>query len=397
MLNIEEPYLHKYAFLQLAFRPFFLIALASGGLLIFVWMLLYLNGWPLPVTRYPTMLWHAHEMVFGYSMAVVAGFLLTAIKNWTNRQTLNKGPLLGLVALWLAPRLLPFSGNDTLFIIGAGIDVLFGIVLFLAALYPLVKAKQWAQAGISSKLLMLTVANLAFYLGLLGVLDDGGRTGLYAGFYLLLALVLTMARRLIPFFIEKGIDETFQAKNYKWIDISSLVLFLLFAISDLIAPWSSITASLALAQFLLHSMRVTFWYHPGLWKKSLLWVIYCAYAWITIGFLLKALAIWAGISPYLAIHCFAYGGIGMITLGMMARVSLGHTGRSVFKPPTQLNVIFMLLAVGSVFRIVLPLINSSHYQWWIVISQVLWILAFFTTFVIYFPMLIKARVDRRPG
>lgn len=397
MLNIEEPYPHKYAFLQLGFRPFFLIALASGALLIFAWMLLYLNGWSLPVSNYPTMLWHAHEMIFGYAMAVVAGFLLTAIKNWTNRQTLNKAPLLGLVGLWLIPRVLPFSGNDTLFIVGAGVDVLFGIVLFLAALYPLVKAKQWAQAGISSKLLMITAANLAFYLGLFGVLDDGGRIGLYAGFYLLLALILTMARRLIPFFIEKGIDATFQAKNYKWIDISSLVLFLLFAISDLVSPWSPITASLALAQFLLHSIRLYLWYHPGIWKKSLLWIIYTAYAWITIGFLLKALAIWVGISPYLAIHCFAYGGIGMMTLGMMARVSLGHTGRSVFNPPAQLNVIFVLLAIGSVFRIVFPLFDSSHYLWWIGISQVLWILAFLVALVIYLPMLIKARVDRRPG
>lgn len=397
MLNIEEPYPHKYAFLQLAFRPFFSVALAFAALSIFAWMLLYLNGWSLPVKNYPTMMWHAHEMIYGYAMAVVAGFLLTAIKNWTNRQTLNKAPLLGLVGLWLVPRLLPFSGNENLLIVGAVLDVLFGIALFFAALYPLLKAKQWAQAGIVSKLLMIAAANMAFYLGLFGVLNDGGRIGLYAGFYLLMALILTMARRLIPFFIEKGIDETFEAKNYKWIDISSLVLFLFFAISDLVAPWSHITAALALSQFLLHSIRLYLWYHPSIWKKSLLWVIYTAYAWITFGFLLKALAIWAGISPFLAVHGFAYGGFGMLTLGMMTRVSLGHTGRSVFNPPAQLNRIFMLLAAGSVFRIIFPLIDGSHYMWWIAASQILWIMAFLATLVIYLPMLIKARVDRRPG
>ncbi|MCB1756608.1 MAG: NnrS family protein [Gammaproteobacteria bacterium] len=397
MLNIEEPYPHKTAFLQLGFRPFFAASMAFAVLAIMAWMLFYLNGWSPLSTRYPAMLWHAHEMIFGYAMAVVAGFLLTAIRNWTNLPTLNNSPLLGLLLLWLAARLLPLSGAEALLPLAAILDLGFGLLLFFAALWPVARARQWKQAGIVSKLLLMFAANLAFYLGLFGVLPDGGRIGLYAGFYLILALILTMIRRLIPFFIEKGLDQPFQAKNNRWLDIASLVLFVLFAIADLVEPYGQLTAILAISQFFLHAVRLFNWHHPALWKKPLLWAIYSAYAWITLGFLLKALSIWAGFSPFIAVHSFAYGGIGMITLGMMTRVALGHTGRNVFAPPPQLGAIFLLLSLGAIFRIVVPIFDSTHYLWWVAIAQVFWILAFAATLIIYLPMLIRARIDGRPG
>ncbi len=397
MLTIEEPYPHKTAFLQLGFRPFFTASLCFAVISVLAWMLIYINGWSLPATKYPTMLWHAHEMVFGYSIAVVAGFLLTAIRNWTGVPTLNNKPLLGLLLLWLLPRILPLVSDDSLLPLTAFLDTAFGIGLFVAAIHPIAKKRQWMQAGIISKLLLITAANLVFYLGLFGIIPDGDRIGLYAGFYLLLALVLTMIRRLIPFFIEKGIEQPFQAKNFKLADIGSLVLFLMFAVSDIVDRNSQLTALLALAQFILHGFRLYHWHHVEIWKKPLLWILYLAYVWIALGFLLKAVSVWAGISPFIAVHSLAYGGVGLISLGMIARVSLGHTGRNVFDPPKSLKGIFIILTTGAVFRIVFPLIDSSHYQWWIVLAQILWMIAFAATLAIYLPMLIKARVDGRPG
>ena len=156
-------------------------------------------------------------------------------------------------------------------------------------------------------------------------------------------------------------------------------------------------AALAIVQFALHSYRISGWYHPGIWKKPLLWIILVAYAWITLGFLLKALSIWVGISPFIALHGFAYGGFGMITLGMMTRVALGHTGRSIFDPPKALTLIFIIINMGAFFRVIMPLIDQQHYIWWIAASQLFWVLAFTIALIVYFPMLIKARVDARPG
>ena len=397
MLTLEEPYPHKTAFMQLGFRPFFAAAFLFAAFSIFTWMILFVNGWSLPTPEYPTMMWHAHEMVFGYSMAVVAGFLLTAIRNWTNIQTIQNTPLFLLAMLWLAARIAPFTGLKSAILWAAVFDTAFCLAFFAAAAYPLILAKQWIQIGIASKILFIAVANLFFYLGLLGVLEDGGSTGLYAGFYLIFALILTMARRLIPFFVEKAATPPRQILNFRWIDLSSLVLFLVFAIADLINPTSQIVAVLALLQFGLHAIRLKLWHHPDIWNKPLLWILYLAYAWITLGFFMKAGSVWFGLSPFAAIHSFAYGGFGMITIGMMARVSLGHTGRNVFDPPKQLNIIFLMMAAGSVCRILLPVLFPSYYIYWIVAAQLLWVAAFLAILVLYLPMLIKARVDGRPG
>ncbi len=397
MLNIEEPYTKKYAFLQLAFRPFFVAALTFAAVSILIWSLLYLNGWSLPGNHYTSFTWHAHEMIFGYTMAVICGFLLTAIKNWTNVQTLQNSGLLILAILWLLARVLPFVDHEIAMYIAAGCDISFLLMLFFTAITPIIKAKQWMQVGIISKILLITLCNVVFYVGVFTEKDSYERIGLYGAFYLIMALLLTMMRRLIPFFVEKGLGTPFQAKNNKWVDISSLVLFLVFSIADIVNPASQFVAVLAIIQFVLHSYRISGWYHIGIWKKPLLWVLMIAYAWIAIGFLLKALSYWAGISPFLALHGFAYGGLGVITLGMMTRVALGHTGRSVFNPPKMLTIVFVMINFGVFFRIIAPLLDQQHYLWWIGIAQALWILAFTITLVIYFPMLIKARIDKRPG
>jgi uncharacterized protein involved in response to NO len=397
MLNIEEPVAGKTAFLKLGFRPFFTAALLFGGVAILLWMGMYFTGWTLPAPSYSAVSWHAHEMVYGFGLAILGGFLLTAAMNWTGVQTIHGWPLLILFLLWLLARVLPFMLGEAGLWLLAVVDIVFNVLLAAAVMHPVAKSRQWKHVGFPLQIGGMAIANIVFYAGLLGGWPQALHLGLYAGFYLVLSLIFTMGRRVIPFFIEKGLGCPFSAKNYHWLDVSSLVLFGLFVISDLYNASSLATAVLAAVLVVLHSIRLVGWYHSGIWQKTLLWTLYLGYAWIVFGFLLKVLTYLFGVSPYLAIHSFAYGGIGLITIGMMARVTLGHTGRSVFDPPAYLLPIFALLLGGGIVRVILPLLNSANYGLWIGLSQLLWAAAFLGLSIFYVPMLIKVRIDGRPG
>ena len=389
--------LGKYAFLHLGFRPFFIGATGFAFLSTLLWMGIYVLGWKLQPKHFAPITWHAHEMIYGYSMAVIAGFLLTAVKTWTDVQTLNGYPLLSLFLFWIVVRLLPFFSGIASIEIVALMDNLFILFLIVAVAAPLLKVRQWRNMSMMALLLLLLASNVVFYLGVLGIITNGILLGLYSGLYLILTLIFIMGRRVIPFFIERGVGYPVKLKNWKWIDISSLVTFLLFWIADLIVLSSSITAGLAGLLFFIHGIRLFGWHTPGIWKKPLLWILYLAYTLIVVGFALKAIGIVYGISPYLAVHAFAFGGIGMMTLGMMARVSLGHTGRSVHDPPGSLNVIFITLFSGAVVRVIFPLLDISLYALWIALSQTLWMGAFGMFLYIYFPILIYPRIDGRYG
>lgn len=397
MLNIEPQYTGKTAFLHLGFRPFFFAALSFGVVSILLWLLIYTFGRGLLPNAYPIISWHAHEMIFGFTAATVTGFLLTAVKNWTGIQTVNNKPLLALFLLWLLSRLLAFVPGAWVIPTLAVTDSLYLLFVTVAFSAPVFKVKQWKNLAFSGKLLILFIANIVFYLGLLGYLDNGVHIGLYAGFYTVVAVIFNMGRRVIPFFIEKGLGCPFTAKNYQWVDVSSLWLFLLFSVVDILLPNSIWVAILATLLVILHGARLYGWYHKDIWKKSLLWGLYVGYSWIVFGFILKAAAFFFDISPFLSLHAFAYGGIGLITTGMMSRVSLGHTGNNVFNPPKVLHLVFGLLFIGAITRVVLPLFLSQFYIALIGVSQVLWIAAFTILFIVYAPMLIKARVDGRFG
>lgn len=398
MLNITEPVNDRIALLHLGFRPFFLLAGVAGVLLMAAWFWLYQFGHTLPAALplAPTT-WHAHEMIYGYTLAVIAGFLLTAMRNWTNVQTLHGPTLLVLVLLWLGARLMPLINHPDALLAMAVLDLGFGIGLSLALLHPLVKVRQWGQLAVVSKVLLLVAGNAVFYLGLLGHFDQGLHWGLYGGLYLILSLILVMARRVLPFFIEKGVDATITLTNRRWLDLSSLVLLLAFLVVEVLFPLPRIAAVIALLLFALHALRMMDWHHPGIWRKPLLWVLYLGYAWIPLGFALRGLQLFMPINPMLAIHAFTVGGIGLITLGMMARVALGHTGRNVFTPPAILKWLFIALLLSGLIRVLLPMLLPAQYGLWIGLSQLLWVAAFGLFTWTYAPMLIQARVDGRQG
>ncbi len=396
-IELQQPRGAKFALFELGFRPFFSAAGLFAVVSVLVWMALYVFAAHLPMATIAPMYWHAHEMIYGYVMAVVAGFLLTAVGNWTGVRTFSGSPLAMLLLLWLVGRIAFFLPMERALLLAAGADLLFMIGLIVGVSLPVIKVRQWKQLGIVSKLLFMLFANGLFYAGLLGYAEQGVRWGLYLGLYLILALIFVMARRVIPFFIERGVAEQFSARNRLWLDVSSLVLFTAWAVLDIFTQQSNLVAWLSAALFAIHLWRLRDWYTPGIWKVPLLWSLYVAYGSLAIGFLLKALSIWQSVAPQLAVHAFAFGGIGLMTIGMMSRVALGHTGRDVARPPALVSPVFALLIAGAIFRVLLPAVVDSHYTLWIAVSQVLWIAGFAMFCVVYIPMLIKPRIDGRPG
>ncbi len=387
---------HSFSLFSLGFRVFFIAAGIFSVVSIGLWSAIYLFKMPLPLESISNSQWHAHEMIYGYAIAVISGFLLAAVKNWTGVQTLYGKPLMLLFSLWFVARIL-FLFGTTYLVAAAIIDSLFLFSLALAIGYPIIKVKQWSQMAILSKIVLLLIFNVVFYLGAVGILDDGVYWGIYGGIYLAVGLVLTMGRRVVPFFIERGVGYKVELFNSKIIDISSLVIFILFFIADLFIHNQLLTSWLALGVFIVNAIRLVGWHTKGIWKNSMLWSLYIALWFICLGFLLLAAIPLTGVSKYLAIHAFTVGGIGVVTMGMMSRVALGHTGRDVTKPPTIMRYALALLVLTAVFRVIIPLFNTSNYSVWIGISQLLWVSAFLMFVITYFPILTKPRIDNQPG
>ena len=386
----------SFALFNLGFRPFFLLAGVFSLVSIFIWGNAAVYGWRLLRLPFSTMHWHAHEMIFGYGMAVAAGFLLTAVRNWTHIKTPQGVPLAGLAALWLSARVAGWMIPDQILPMMM-LDLLFDAWFVVAIFSPILRAKQHDQIGIASKIILLTLANLCFYLGVAGVLEQGIVWGLYSGLYVLLALVYSMARRVMPMFIEKGVGYPVTLRNWLWIDRSVIYVFVLFLIADVFWRNVPVTAALAALLFAIHAMRLAGWYTGGIWNKPLLWVLYLGYGGATFGFLLKALAPFTSLPPSLALHAFALGGIGMITAGMMARVALGHTGRDIQQHSRWLAPAFTSLFAAYIARVLFPMIAPMHYLLWLGIAQAAWLVAFALFVWVYAPILLKPRADGKPG
>jgi uncharacterized protein involved in response to NO len=332
-------------------------------------------------------------MIYGYAMAVIAGFLLTAVRNWTGVPTVQGLTLLLLLLLWATGRILILGGEDAALKGAAVTDTLFATLLLIAIVRPVIKTRQWRQTGILSKVALLPCANLLFYAGVLGYFPQGVRAGLYSGLYLIIALVLVMARRVLPFFIEKGVGYSVRLTNRRWLDIAGLLAFFIFWIADILQPDGLPAAVLAGLLFILHTFRMAGWYTAGIWTRPLLWSLYGGYGFLVIGFALKAAVAIVGVSPLIALHAFAYGGIGLFTLGMMTRVSIAHTGRDIVTPRPILFWMFAALAFGAIIRIIPPLVAPAQYVLWIGLSQALWIAAFAAFLIACLPMLLKPSLD----
>ena len=357
-----------------------------------LWFAIYSRGISFPVSNITIFQWHAHEMIFGYSQAIIAGFLITAVGNWTTSNVLDGSKLALLFLIWAVGRVLLLFGDQYLFV-AAITDICFSLLLLIVLAIPIIAAGKWIQIGLLSKVLLLVVSNMFFYLGSFGKIDNGINIGIYAGLFLVIGVIITIARRVFPFFVERGVGYPVELYNSKLLDVCSLLGFLVFFILEVF--FSELGWAIYPAGFMsgIVTIRIIGWYTPGIWRVPLLWSLFAALMFIDAGFVLFALHPFLGLSKFVSVHAFAVGGIGVVTLAMMARVSLGHTGRQIGNPPAQIYWIFLLIISAGLIRIVLPIFAVHYYSTWIMISQLLWIGAFGWFVVAYFLILTTPRVS----
>lgn len=383
---------NQLALFNLGFRPFFLGASVFAVVSIVAWMLVYFAQNTVSMTNVTTSQWHAHEMLYGYGMAVVAGFLLTAVKNWTGIPTLFGKPLMVLFALWCAARV-AFLFGTALLSWAAVADVSFGLMFIIAIAMPIIKAKQWIQLAVVAKVTLLWVGNLIFYLGCFGILTSGMTYAINGAILLFISLILMIGRRVIPFFIERGVANKVQLKQYRWLDISILVVFAALFINAIFVQMPYLTSIFAWVLFALNGFRLFNWHTAGLWRVPLLWSLYLSAWLINLGFFFYGLQAMQPNFSILTLHIFTIGGIGLMTLGMMSRVALGHTGRDIRKPSRWLGFVFAGLVASVIFRAMIPMFTTQFYTGWVLVAGILWCLSFAIFVWIYTPILLKPRVD----
>ena len=390
----DAPSAPRFALFALGFRPFFLLAGVAATLLVPLWIYRFLQGIP-PAGYYDPLTWHAHEMLFGYSVAVIAGFLLTAVQNWSGLPTLTGKTLAALALLWLAARVLPFFSPLVAPVIIASVDMLFLPLLALAIAIPLLRSRQWQQLVFLPVLAALSGANLMVHWQQLGFGAISAPSGIKFALYLVLLLIVILGGRVIPFFTDRGLEREV-TRRWKSIEALAIGSLLLLAILDLLDVAAPILATIAATAALIHALRLYGWYHSGIWRVPMVWILQLAYAWLVIGLLLQALAAVGLLNPMLALHAHTLGVIGGMTLGMMARVSLGHSGREI-SACCLTSWAFVLLNLATLIRVLLPIVGASHYSLWLQLSAIFWTLAFALFVLVYAPILVKSRVDGRPG
>ncbi|MGH7930372.1 MAG: NnrS family protein, partial [Candidatus Binatia bacterium] len=378
----------------LGFRPFFLVAAIFGVVLMAQWVITFVENREF-ANYYGAIGWHSHEMIFGYTVAVIAGFLLTAVRNWTDIQTAAGVPLAGLTALWFAARLLPFLPGAFPPWLIAAVDIAFLPALAAALAIPLLRSGQRRNLIFLILLGALTLANFLIHIELMGYIPNTARTGTFLGLNLIVLLIVIMGGRVIPFFTERALSDV-TAKRWPVIEWLSPASALSFLIAELLLPNSMIAGGLAALAAVCNGIRVIGWYTNRFWSVPLLWVLHLGYAWIVVGFCLKALAPMGLMPPQFALHAFTVGGIGVLTLGMMARVSLGHTGRPL-KVSTPVALAFVLINLAAVLRGILPIAFPQWLAQLVALSGSLWVAAFAIFLVIYAPILTQPRIDGRPG
>ncbi len=406
-LNLpSKPPSSPHPILNLSFRVFFSAAAIFAVITMTLWSFIFTGHTDINGQVLNPLYWHGHEMIYGYALAVVAGFLLTAVKTWTGVMMPHGYKLLGIFSCWLLARLswlafglgIPIgeSGKELLYL-GAVFDLWFiGWMAFVIS-QAVLQVKQYKQMGILSKLVLLTLGNGLCYWGVLSNDMNVTRIGIYLGFYLIIGLILTIGRRVVPFFIERGLStgttEAVKLRNSKVQDVASLAFFLAFFLIDVFYPHKYLLTIAALGVAVVNIVRLIGWYHRGIWQKPLLWSLYLSFLGMCLSFVLYALQPWLGYAHSIAMHGLAIAGVGMMTVAMMTRVSLGHTGRSIHQPPSSVNVMYVLMVVAFVSRVLLPLADMSHYLLWIMVAQGAWIACFILFCISYLPMLARPRPD----
>ena len=365
------------ALFALGFRPLYLLAGAYGALGVAVWALQY-AGW-LPGANIQ---WHAHEMLFGYAFAVITGFLLTAVRNWSGRPTPAGAALAAIAALWCIARVVSLYSLP----LAATADMLFALCVAVAIGRPLIASGNRRNWFFIVLVLALGAASMVFV--------AYPRLGAALGLDVVLFVMAVVAGRVIPAFTNSAIP-TAGARRIAALEKAALGAILLLLAADVLG-WRTAAGTVALAAALLHAWRLALWAPLRTRGRPILWILHLSYAWIVLHLALRALAAVDLASPVLATHALTVGAIGGMSLGMMTRTSRGHTARPLSTGNAELAA-YLLVQAAAVVRVLLPLVLPGAYAASIGVSALLWSGAFAVFTLVYFPILTRSRLDGKPG
>jgi len=389
---LQAPNNAKFTLFALGFRPFFLAAGSAAVALMSLWLLI-LSGYIEPAIYLPATIWHSHEMIFGFVAAVITGFLLTAVQAWTGIPGFKGWGLALLFLLWLAARLLLFFPPADSFVLVALVDLAFFPITALILARYVLRSKQWRNGIFIPILLLFFIANLMVHLQALGF-SSTANIGLNLGLWLTLLMIVILGGRVLPMFTSNGLGGV-EVYSWKAINIGGIVLFLLLIVSDLL-QFNNLVPWLAIACAGVHGVRLYGWRPHLTWRTPLLWVLHIGYIWLIIGLLSLAAVHLFSLPRSIAIHAFAVGTIGNFIMGMMSRVSLGHTGRNLIAS-SLMALAYLLVNIAALIRVILPMFTQLNWMSWILASGITWVIAYSLFLVIYIPILSRARIDAKPG
>lgn len=382
--------------LALGFRPFYLLAGVFAAGAIVLWLAIYAGA--VNVTGYLSgMAWHRHEMIFGFASAVIAGFLLTAVRNWTGRSTPHGATLAALVVLWLLGRILTLTGPS---VVAAIVDVAFLPALSVAIALPIVHSANKRNMKLPIVLAGLTAANAAYHLSAIGILSvELMSVATVAALDIIAILIAIMGGRVIPAFTRSAIRGANPRTLFpvEAAAIGTLLLIFIAGIGELWWPlpqtaWVILLAVAALA----HGLRLMLWQPLCTRSQPLLWMLPAAYVWLPLSLGLRAIGAAGLIPPTAAVHAFTLGAMSALMLAMMMRSALGHTGRLLVAGRIEIAA-FILIQFATLLRVVAAIAAPANYTTLVIASGLAWGGAFALFVARYGPWLCRGRIDGQPG
>jgi uncharacterized protein involved in response to NO len=350
------------AVLSAGFRPFFLLSALWACLAIPLWLAAYGGATPLPTTLPPSV-WHAHEMVFGFATATVAGFLLTAIPNWTGRMPLQGWPLAMLVLLWLVGRAAVFLSAVIGTNAAAALDLVFPTVFLGVIEREIIAGRNWRNLQMLGALAFLLSGNALVHAEAIGA-SATAAVGNRLGIATLLMLISFVGGRIIPSFtrnwLAKHRRDVDPPAAFGLIDRAALGITAVALASWVAMPEATTTPWICLGAGVILGIRLMRWRGFSTLREPLLWVLHLGYAWLAFGFLLLG---FDALMPYLpqttALHALTVGAVGTMTLAVMTRATLGHTGRPL-TAGRGTTTIYILITVATLCRLLAPLAGTQY-------------------------------------
>ena len=372
------------------FRPFFLAAGLWAAFGILLWLPQFLGLVTVP-TVFSALDWHIHEMLYGYVAASIAGFLLTAIPNWTGRLPVSGWPLAGLAALWLAGRVAILFSADIGGVLAAAIDVSFLVTLAAVAAREIIAGKNWRNLRVLIVLGVLIAGNIVFHVEVLtkGAADYGIRIALGA----VVGLIMLIGGRIVPSFTNNWLARNNPGRKpvpFSRFDMAAIAGSVAALVAWIAAPFSLVAGVLLLVAGALQVVRLARWAGDRTVRDRLVLILHVAYAFIPLGFLLSGAAIlWPQVPASAGIHAWTAGAVGLMTLAVMTRATLGHTGNALHAGPVT-QAIYALVFLAAVLRIVAAFTGSLALLDY---AGGAWIVGFATFAVVYGRLL----VTRKPA